>query len=64
VWLNDGSGRFKRGQGLRFGRYESIALGEVTGDGWVDLLAAGVDGYQVWRGQGNGHFVADDRASY
>jgi len=39
-------------------------LADLTGNGLVDILVAGVDSYQVWRGEGNGRFTADPAAKY
>ena len=41
-------------------RVQAIALGDLNGDG----LVAGVESYQVWRGEGNGRFTADVRSYY
>lgn len=64
MWLNDSAGRFRRGQRIRYGRYDAVALGDVDGDGLTDILAAGVDSYRVWHGQGNGRFSANGRDDY
>lgn len=56
VWLNNGSGQFKAGQRIKFGRYEAVAVGEVTGDGIADIFVGGPDSYRIWCGDGNGRF--------
>ena len=64
VWLNDGEGKFRAVQRIYYGRDKTIALGDVTGDGVVDVFVAGVESYQVWRGEGNGRFTSGSHTKY
>ncbi|MFO7540542.1 MAG: hypothetical protein R6X32_21075 [Chloroflexota bacterium] len=36
------------GQRIRYGRNEALALGDVIGNGQLDLFIAGLRNYQVW----------------
>jgi hypothetical protein len=68
AWLNDGTGdgtgRFRAGQRINYGRYDALAVGDVTGDGIMDVFVGGPDSYQVWHGDGDGRFSADARSAY
>jgi hypothetical protein len=57
VWLNDGSGRF-RDSGHLLGRAETQALdlGDVDGDGDLDVVVANVGPSEVWLNDGSGNF--------
>jgi hypothetical protein len=69
VWLNDGTGDFRpASDGLPdSGTFRSVALGDVDGDGLLDLAAAGLwdggpplrvylgDGGRRWKPAGNEH---------
>lgn len=64
VWLNDGMGQFRPGWPLRYGRNTALAVGDVTGDGLLDIFVADVNTYRVWRGEGNGRFAAGPATGY
>ena len=64
VWLNDGAGQFKAGQRINLDRYEALTIGDLTGDGIPDVFVGGPTSYQVWRGDGDGHFSAYSRSAY
>lgn len=60
LWLNDGEGSFSPGQ--EFGYVEEgpddLALGDLNGDGFLDLLvAAPFESAVVWLNDGSGSFV-------
>lgn len=56
VWLNDGFGDFRLGEGgLRFSNRSAAALGDVDGDGDLDIFAARLaEEHRVWRNDGKG----------
>ncbi|MCB9656075.1 MAG: VCBS repeat-containing protein [Sandaracinaceae bacterium] len=65
VWLNDGAGHFTdSGQALSGDRGQSVALGDVDGDGDTDMLVfnfasrsgQGAEPDRVWLNDGTGHF--------
>jgi hypothetical protein len=60
VWLNDGQGGFTNsGQRFQHSRAQAFALGDLDGDGRVDILAGWFDaGYTIWWNQGDGRFAA------
>lgn len=64
LWVNDGTGRFKTGQRVNYGRYDAVTVGDVTGDGVMDVFVSGPDSYQVWRGEGDGRFNAMGHSTY
>ena len=41
----------------------AVAIGDVDGDGRLDVVAAGAAGARVFRGLGEGHFALDEAAS-
>ena len=58
VWLNDGHGNFRREQILRYPSRHAVALGDVDGDGDLDVFTALLaEHYQVWLNDGNGNFT-------
>jgi hypothetical protein len=65
VWRNLGNGAFTNiNAGLPGVLYSAVALGDLDGDGWLDILLTGTpDGFgntaisQLWRNQGNGTFA-------
>lgn len=64
LWVNDGTGRLRTGQRINYGRYDAVTVGDVTGDGVIDVLVSGPDSYQVWRGEGDGRFNAMGHSIY
>jgi hypothetical protein len=60
VWLNDGQGGFTvSGQRFQHSRAQAFALGDLDGDGRVDILAGWFEaGYTIWWNQGDGRFAA------
>ncbi len=59
IWLNDGQAGFTD-SGLRFYHLlaQAFALGDLNGDGRVDILAGWFDaGYAIWWNQGGGKFT-------
>ena len=57
IWWNDGSGHFTQGQTIRYRPNGALAVGDVNGDGWPDLLVGELDTVKVWLNEGNGRFV-------
>jgi hypothetical protein len=60
VWLNDGSGTFAdSGQALGATDTTSVALGDLDGDGDLDLVDGnvGAQGNRVWTNDGTGQFT-------
>jgi hypothetical protein len=49
---------------MRVGRYQSVAAGDLSGDDIPDLLIAGADSYRIWRGRGDGRFIAGQTVDY
>ncbi len=57
VWLNDGNGVFTTTATIRVAGTQTIALTDVDGDGWTDLVIAGgtgVDTLHIWRNDRTG----------
>ncbi|NJC96988.1 MAG: VCBS repeat-containing protein, partial [Anaerolineae bacterium] len=48
----------------KYSRYDGVAVGDVTGDGIPDVFVGGPDAYQVWHGNGDGHFSAKGQFPY
>jgi hypothetical protein len=71
IWLNDGggiSGGISRGNfhqspvTLRYPRRDALALGDIDGDGDLDVFTAHLaEHYRVWINSGNGRFTARGR---
>jgi hypothetical protein len=59
VWLNDGQGSFTNsGQRFYHPSAQAFALGDLNGDGRVDILAGWFEaGYTIWWNQGGGKFT-------
>jgi hypothetical protein len=57
VWLNDSSAGFTAGQRFTFKWQHALALGDLNGDGHVDVFAGSVNhGILVWLNNGSGEF--------
>jgi hypothetical protein len=62
--LSDGKGNFTASlQRINYGRHDAVAVGDIEGDGLVDLLVVGLDHYCLWRNDGSGLFTADARSA-
>jgi hypothetical protein len=58
IWLNDGRGSFRQEQTLRYPSRHGVALGDVDGDGDLDVFTALLaEHYKVWLNDGNGRFT-------
>ena len=58
IWLNDGAARFTVGQQFTFKAQHALALGDLNGDGRVDVFAGSVDhGILIWFNDGSGKFI-------
>ena len=59
IWLNDGQDKFaESGQRISHPKAQAFALGDLNGDGNVDILAGWFKaGYAIWWNQGNGKFT-------
>ena len=54
VWLNDGQGRFQKGPALAAGNTQSLAVGDLDGDGDADVVFGNLDQPgEVWINQSN-----------
>ena len=64
VWLNDGAGRFQNtGQQLGAPANQSVALGDLDGDGDLDVFMGANDGpATIWLNDGLGHFIDSGQA--
>jgi hypothetical protein len=59
-WINDGLGDFSAGQELAFEVQHGLALGDLNGDGHVDVFAGSIyQGILVWFNDGAGRFAGD-----
>lgn len=55
IWFNDGAGNFREGnQRLTYSQNHALALGDVNGDGTIDVVAAYKDQARVWLNDGSG----------
>ena len=54
VWLNDGQGHFQKGPALATGNSQSLAIGDLDGDGDADIVFGNLDQpAEVWLNQSN-----------
>jgi hypothetical protein len=62
IWINDGAAGFTAGQRLSFKRQHAPAVGDLNGDGYVDVFAGSVDhGLLVWFNDGAGKLTQAGR---
>jgi hypothetical protein len=58
VWLNDGTGNFSKNQeNLGGNEVFNLALGDLNGDGDLDIFFAAISANTVWLNDGNGSFT-------
>jgi FG-GAP-like repeat len=59
IWLNDGDGNFTNsGQRISHPKAQTFDLGDLNGDGHVDILAGWFDaGYAIWWNRGDAEFT-------
>jgi VCBS repeat-containing protein len=52
VWYNDGQGGMVRGPTLGSVPAYSVALADVNGDGWLDIIVGALNGIEIWLNNG------------
>lgn len=60
TWFNNGDGTFENGQNFSPGQsLGDIALSNINGDQYIDLVATGGNGTSIWINDGTGRFERD-----
>jgi hypothetical protein len=57
VWINDGNGGFKHTQTFDALNSFAVALADINGDGFLDIVVGDVAGLEIYLNDGSGHFT-------